>query len=423
MNQNAEARHTGPPSASHTPHKPGLFYGYIVVGAAALIMLVLFGAQYSFGIFFKPMLEQFGWSRALTSGVYSLNCVIQGFFTMLAGRLNDRFGPRIVITFSGLLVLLGYVLMSRVNAVWQIYLFYGVFISLGSCAWVPLVSTSTRWFIARRGMMSGIISAGIGCGMVIFPPVANWLIAGVGWRHSYTIMGVFTAVVMLLAAQLLRRDPTQKGLLPYGAGSGEVKESDSPTKGYTLGEAIRTRQFWIICMAFFTTNFCVQTVVVHMVPHATDIGIGPAAAATVISAVGVLSIMSKVGIGVAIDRVGGKRVLVALLAILAISFLWLLPADRLWMLFVFAVIFASGYGGSSAVQSPIIAEYFGIKAHGTIMGTLLIGNFLGGAVSPSLAGRIFDTTESYRWAFIICVVVCLASFVSTLLLKPPPRKV
>jgi MFS family permease len=422
MDRNDEAKDTKLPPASNKTGKPRLFYGYVIVGAAFLTMVVLYGVQYSFGVFFKPMLDEFGWSRALTSGVYSMNVVVQGLFTIVAGRLSDRFGPKIVVIFSGFLLCLGYSLMSRINAVWQIYLFYGVFISLGSCLWVPLASTCARWFIRRRGMMSGIISSGIGFGMVIFPPLANLLIHSYGWRLSYIIMGVSSAAVMLISAQFLLRDPSQKGLLAYGDSATDAIVSDSGRQGYSLKEAIRTRQFWIICLTFFTTNFCVQGVIVHMVPHATDIGIAAAAAATIISAIGVLSITTKIGVGTIIDKLGGKPVLRAVPVLLSLSFLWLLPANQLWMFYLFAIIFAIGYGGSSAIQSPIVAEYFGLKSHGTIMGMILIGNFAGGALSPLLAGRIFDTSGSYRWAFIICIIVSLVAFTSTLFLRPARKK-
>ncbi len=385
-------------------------------------MMTLFGSQYAFGVFFKPMLDDFGWSRAITSGAYSMNVVIQGIFTILAGRLSDRFGPRIVVTVSAVLIGAGYFLMSRITAVWQIYVFYGILISLGSCVWVPLISTVARWFVRRRGMMSGTISAGIGLGMVVFPPLANRLIASYGWQLSYVIVGLSAAAVILAAAQLLRRDPAEKGLAALGAAVGQPQSPHPENEGYSLGEAIRTRQFWIICLAFFTSNFCVQMVTVHLVAHLTDMGIAAAAAASVLSGVGLLSIFSKIGEGGAIDRLGAKPVLVFVPAMMSLAFAWMLFAGQLWMFYVFAVIFAAGYGGSSAVQSPLVAEYFGLRHHGAIMGTILIGNYAGGALSPVLAGRIFDTNDSYRWAFVVSIIISLAAFTATLALKPLPRK-
>jgi len=270
--------------------------------------------------------------------------------------------------------------------------------------------------------MSGTISAGIGLGMVVFPPLANRLIAAYGWQLSYVIVGVSASVVILAAAQFLRRDPSEKGVSAYGGDLDRSRRPRAEDEGYSLGEAIRTRQFWIICLAFFTSNFCVQMVTVHLVAHLTDIGIAAAAAAAVLSGIGLLSIFSKIGEGSAIDRLGAKPILVFVPAMMSLSFVWVLFAGQLWTFYVFAVIFAAGYGGSSAVQSPLVAEYFGLRHHGAIMGTILIGNYAGGALSPVLAGRIFDTTDSYRWAFAVSIIISLAAFAATLALKPLPRK-
>ena len=169
---------------SPTRAKPQRFYGYIVVVAAFFIMVLMFGIFDTFGVFFKPLLTDFGWTRAVTSGAFSLYWIIQGLLAIVVGRVNDRFGPRVVITFCGFIFGLGYLLMSQVSALWQLYLFYGVMIGTGmSGAFVPLTSTVARWFVKRRSMMTGIVVAGIGIGGLIAPPVANWLISIYDWRY------------------------------------------------------------------------------------------------------------------------------------------------------------------------------------------------------------------------------------------------
>ena len=158
------------------PHggKPEFFYGYIVVVAAFLIMVAIFGLYYCFGIFFDPMLLEFGWTRAMTSGAFSLSMVVYGLLNVAVGGLTDRFGPRMVVTICGLLIGLGYLLMSQISAVWQLYLFYGVIIGAGmGGSFIALLSSVARWFVKRRGMMTGIVMAGIGIGTLIGPPVAS----------------------------------------------------------------------------------------------------------------------------------------------------------------------------------------------------------------------------------------------------------
>jgi MFS family permease len=154
---------------------PRLFYGYIIVAAGFLISMATWGTLYSFGIFFKPVLEQFGWTRAATAGAYSLMVVVSGLGNIVVGKLTDKFGPRLVISVFGILMGAGYMLMSHMSTLWEFYLYYAVLLGLGgSVNVVPLASAVSRWFIKGRGIMMGIIVSGIGTGTFIMPPIANW---------------------------------------------------------------------------------------------------------------------------------------------------------------------------------------------------------------------------------------------------------
>ena len=145
--------------------KVRFFYGYIVVVAAFCIMVVMWGTFHAFGIFFNPVLAEFGWTRAMTSGAFSLSLLVSGFSAIFMGRLTDRIGPRLVLALCGFLLGLGYLLISRVSAFWQLYLLYGVIIGIAmGGSWVPLMSTVARWFVARRSMMTGVVLAGLGTG-------------------------------------------------------------------------------------------------------------------------------------------------------------------------------------------------------------------------------------------------------------------
>ena len=192
--------------------QPKIFYGYIVVAVAFLIMMIMWGTSYSFGVFFKPLLAEFGWTRAMTSGAYSLCMLLTGLLSIGTGRLTDRFGPRVVVTGCGLFLGLGCLLVSQVSALWQLYLFYGVMIGAGlSGAVVPMVATVARWFVKRRGMMTGITISGLGMGTLVMPPITNWLISTYGWRTSYIIIGITALVLVTSAAQFMKRDPAQIG--------------------------------------------------------------------------------------------------------------------------------------------------------------------------------------------------------------------
>jgi MFS transporter, OFA family, oxalate/formate antiporter len=248
--------------------QPRFYYGYTILITSFLILVIAGGALYSFGVFFKPLLNEFGWTRAVTSGAYSLNLVLGGGFGILAGRLSDRFGPRLILTLGGLLVGLGYLLMSQVNAIWQVYLFYGILVSMGMGALtVPVPSAVVRWFSKKRGLATGIVMAGIGVGIVIMPPLANLFISNYSWRTSYTILGITLAAIVILA-QFMRCPPDQKNHVKAVSNTVNTDVPNLQAQGLSLREAIRTGKFWIVILIGFFCYFGTQTVMVHLVAHA-----------------------------------------------------------------------------------------------------------------------------------------------------------
>ena len=173
------------------------FYGYNIVAAGFVIQGVCIGAMFTYGVFFREFQAEFGWSRAMISGAASAAFLIMGAVGILAGRLTDRIGPKIIIVVSGISFGMGYLLMSRMQALWQLYLLYGLMVGIGlSTHDVITLSTVTRWFIRRRGMMSGIVKVGTGFGQMVVPLIATLLISAYGWRNAYLIMGVVVLVAL-----------------------------------------------------------------------------------------------------------------------------------------------------------------------------------------------------------------------------------
>lgn len=398
------------------------FYGYIIVAAGFLFMLIAFGAQYSFGVFFKPVLTEFGWTRAETSGAYSLYFLIMGLFNIFAGKLSDRFGPRIAVSAFGICLGLSYLLMSQIHAIWQLYLFFGVLSGIGMGFFVPIVSTVAKWYIRARGLMTGIVVAGIGVGLIVMPPFANNLIANHGWRSSYIIIGFIILGIILIVAKFLKRDPSQVSQYPDDSEQLSVENLHSSIQGIPMQKAILIRQFWMLVVMNFSFNYCIQTAIVHVVPYATDIGFQAVIAATILTTIGVASIAGKIGIGGIYDRIGSKRSFIIASILMIISMVWLNLAQAPWAFYMFAAIFGLGYGGFSSLQSPSVADLFGLKAHGAIFGIIFFSSTIGGAGGPLITGFIFDNYGSYQLGFLICAgfgVLCLAM---ALLLKPvqPP---
>jgi MFS family permease len=376
--------------------------------------------MFTYGVFFKELQAEFGWSRALISGASSLSFLIMGAGGIIAGTLNDRIGPKIIMVVSGISLGLGYILMSRLEMPWQLYLLYGGLVGIGfSTHDVITLSTVARWFVKHRGMMSGLVKVGTGAGQFLLPIIAAALIALLGWRSAYLIIGVVSLAALVGLAQLMKRDPQEIGLLPDGDNHYN-SNSKSWTEAHSLPlrAALRTRQFWTICIAEFTIFSCLLTTIIHITPHARDLGLQPALAAAVLSIIGGVSILGRIVMGSANDKIGGKRSMIICFILLISSLVWLQVVDNTWMLFIFALIYGFAHGGFFTVMSPTVAEFFGTGSHGLLFGMVLFSGTIGGSVGPLLAGYIFDVTGSYRVAFITLTALAFMGFVSITILRP-----
>jgi MFS family permease len=394
-------------------------YGHVIAASCFCIQAVGIGTYLSYGVLFNPLIDEFGWSRASISGAASMAFLLMGFLGIGVGKLNDRMGPRILMTVSGIFFGLGYFLMSRLEAIWQLYLFFGVIFGIGlSTIDVIALSTIARWFVKKRGIVTGIVKVGTGFGQMVIPFLVSVLIIRYGWRSSCVSIGVAMLIILVAIAQLLRRDPGQMGLAPDGDASGSTDGLVSDIEGLSLREAVRTRQFWTICASMLAILFCLLTVMVHIVPYAQEMNVSPTRAASVLSTIAGVSMAGRFISGIAIDRIGSKRVIIFCFILLVAGLLWLQIATELWMLYLFAVVYGVAHGGFFTAFSPLIAEFFGIKFHGSLFGVTMFSGNLGGSLGPITAGYVFDITGAYAGAIWICTVVAIIGFVLVTLLKP-----
>ncbi|UCG83465.1 MAG: MFS transporter [Dehalococcoidia bacterium] len=398
--------------------RPRFFYGYIVAGAALFTMVITYGSYNSFGVFFRPLLSDFSSTRAMVSGAFSLSWMMQGALSIVMGRLTDRFGPRAVLTICGVLVGLGYLLLSQIGAVWQLYLFYGVMVGVGSSTFVPLTSTVARLFVKRRTVMTGIATVGIGLGSLIIPLLANKIILAYDWRMSFIVLGIMAFVIVTSAAQFLRKDITRFNQFSENNNK-SGKESPRLDAGTSsVRKAVRTNQFWMIFVIFFCLGYCGMAIQVHIVPYATDINISPSIAALILSTIGGGSIVGRIVLGNVGDRIGNRQTYIIGFALMSLTILLLLPLRYAWSFYPVAFIFGMGYGSGIAQESPLVATVFGLTAHGSIFGMLSLGYTIGAATGPVVAGYIFDVTTSYQVAFVITAAIGIVSLTLNLLLKP-----
>jgi MFS family permease len=343
---------------------------------------------------------------------------LQGVLGVGAGLITDKFGPRLVMSVCGAFLCLGYVLMSTVTAVWQMYIFFGVLIGIGmSGPWVSLLSTISKWFISRRSTMTGIVLLGTGIGTVIASPVANHLITLFDWRKSFIFIGITVGIVVIFLAQFLRKDPAQLGQIAFNNGK-YVDHKSSPAVGFTLKEAIKTLQFWLICLMFVCFGIAMFGIMVHLVPHAINLGIEPKMASGILAALGGSTMIGRVALGYAGDKIGNRRVFIFGFILMAANLLWLVSTREVWGLYLFAVIFGIVHAGMGVSESPLVAGFFGLKYHGLIFGITGMAFCVGGALGPWMTGYIFDLTGNYMVSFFISASVCLIGLFLTILLKP-----
>ena len=381
--------------------------------------MMYLGLFFTFGVLFPEFEKEFGWSRAQISGASSTMFIVMGVLGIAMGRVNDQIGPRILLTASTVVFALGFILMSRMTALWHLYLFYGLLCGLGIAAHdVVVLSTVARWFTRGRGLMSGLVKTGAGIGQLIVPLFAAFFILRHGWRDATMVVGLVALIVMVIAAQVVRRDPKSLGLRPWGDDQKEVANDVTQEAGLDLKQAVRTRQFWLISMAKLADWYCLFTIIIHVVPHGIDQGLEPATAAIVLSVIGGCSILGRLILGAGFDYLGAKRSLLIAFALLFLSVVFLqLLSDPRW-LFAFAFVYGIGHGGFFAIASPSVAEYFGTRSHGVIFGIVMFTGSIGGTLGPWLSGWLYDSTGTYDIAFLLVSGFSVFGFLMACGLKP-----
>lgn len=402
--------------------KPGLFYGYSIIILSIIILFPSFGIYDSFGIFFTPLLNEFNWGRATLSGAYSLSFVMLGVVGILWGKMTDRYGPRIVLTLCGLLIGSGYLLMSLMDDIWQLYLFLGIMIGSGmGGTWAPLLSLVSRWFYRRRGMMTGLVLTGLSAGVMVLPPILDSLISSYGLSTTYLLLGGVLLVLIVLAAQFLKLDPSQKGQLPDGMVEENHVMPNQDSGGYSLREAFHTPQCWLVLLMFGCLGFCFFSIVVHIVPHAIDLGISDRSAAFILTIHGGATILGNFVMGRLGDRIGSRRVFIVCFVLTAVAVTWLLLANEMWMFALFAVVFGFSIGGNTTSEAPLTAKLFGLRHHGSILGFEAFGFTIGAALGPVISGYVFDSTNSYQIAFITGIAIAILGVILAAVLRPTEK--
>jgi MFS family permease len=399
-----------------------VYYGWIVVAAAFAVLFLAYGIQYAFGLFFTALTEEFGWSRASLSGVFSLYAAAYALLSLPAGRLTDRWGPRRVVALGGGLLGLGLALSGTVGNLGTLYGTYLLAAMGMSTAYVPCNATVARWFEARRGLAVGLAMSGAGVGIFVCPPLVAMLLALAGWRRAYVVLGVGLALALGLIACLFVRDPRERGLRPYGAAATARAPAGAAEDGWPVARAVRHRSFGLLLAVYALTWMPVFMPLVHLVPLARDLGLSPVVGATALSMLGAGSLAGRLGLGAVSDAIGRRPALAISLGLQALAFAGLAGATDAMALYAAAATYGLGYGAVSTLMPALVADFYGPAHAGSLVGACfgLAGPWSG--LGPVLGGWLFDVTGTYAWAFGIGGALNALALLLLVAMRPPERR-
>jgi MFS family permease len=404
------------------------FYGHVITAAGFLIWLIGWGSfTPSFSVFLKPLIAEFGWSRADASLAYSLSFLSQAGFAVIMGWLTDRLGPRLVITVLGSCLGLCYLLLSQVTTLWQFQALYALLGGLGmSTLSIPVMVTVSRWFVKKRAFTIGIVQAGMGIGGLIFPPLAGYLILAYGWRDAYVVYGLINLVGIFVAGLALRRDPSVMDEVPDGRENAD-QVSREPAPGtqpasLSLRKAAASSQFWIIAGLYAVFGFCRSTYVAHVPAHVQDLGFSLVDGANVLAVVWGASMFGRVGMGRMADRMGNRPTFIVSFLMTTASLFLVLIGKELWIIYLFAFIFGVAWGNQAVLRFSVASEVFGVASLGLIVGILGVAESSAATLGSYIAGYIFDISGTYTAVFWMGILLSATAALLAGLLKPGTAK-
>jgi len=382
---------------------------------------------YAWSVFIKPLNAEFGWNRADISMAFSICVLVFGLITFVAGKMSDKYGPRVVVAIGAVILGIGFFFAGFITSKTQLYLTYGLLAGLGGgLVYLPPIATAPKWWPDRKALATGFAVVGLGLGSFIMAPLATYLIndPAYGWRYVFYFVGIAMGIMGLVSAFCLSNPP--KGWKPAGwnpptapSDAGVVKE----TRDYTFSEATRTSQFWMLYIGYFCGAFAGLMVIGHIAGHGIDSGLQPMQAAMVVSILGIFNAATRILMGYAADKIGAKAALITIFVLQVVAMALLYPAGKsVVFLGVIAAIIGWNYGGMFTLFPSTCLQYYGPTSQGSNYGLLFTSFGLAGFVGPYVGGMLKDVTKSYYIPFIVGAVVVAISVIMISLTKAPPKK-
>ncbi len=382
---------------------------WVVVWATFVCLAVIFGVSYSFAAFFENFAKEFAAQRADVSWIFGLCGLVYFVLGAGGGMLADRWGPRLVCMTGMVFIAMGLFLTSLAQSLASVYLSYGLLVGLGiAFVYTPSIACVQPWFDKRRGLASGIASAGVGAGTLILPVVVSYLLIEVNWREALQMMSAGVLLIGLTAGFLLKRAPNLSG------------NTSGQLPGLTLSATLKTPSFKWLYMGTLLGAPVMFVPFAHISAAARDAGVPDAQAVGRVGLIGIGSLVGRFAIGWLADRMGRIRTLMLMQGLMGLSYLVWAGAQDPWMFAVFALWFGLSYGSIVSLLPAICMDLFGGRAVSAIIGTLYTGAALGNLLGPVFAGQVFDMTQSYALVIWITLgISALATYSCWRILKYP----
>ena len=386
-------------------------YGWVMVALGALMTCIAVGAMFSLAVFLQPITQSTGWSHTAVSSAMTLNFLAMGAAGFGWGALSDRVGPRPVVLAGAILLGLGLYLASRAQTPLGFQISFGLLVGVAVGSFFsPMIAAVMGWISGRRGLAVALVSVGVGVAPMTMSPFAAWLITQMDWRASLTVIAVLVWATLIPAALFARRPPVQPMSQPV-----------AQEKPMGLRQAFLSWPFIVLALTFFACCAAHAGPIFHTVTYAMTCGIAPLAAVTVYSVEGLAGLGGRLALGVAADRMGVKRVLIAGLVIQALAAFAFVSASRLGEFYAVAAVFGFAYGGVMPLYAVLAREYFGQRILGAVFGAAAMVSSLGMAAGPAIGGWVYDTFGQYTWMYIYSGAVGLGAVAIAFFFPPFPR--
>jgi MFS family permease len=410
------------------------YFGWAVVGFSFITLALAYGTWYAYSVFFVALLKEFGWSRSIGAGAFSIAIIVSSLIAPFVGAMVHSAGPRMVIIGGSLVFGIGCMLCSLTRTWWEFYLFFGFIaaIGLGAAGYVPNVTLVQIWFKEKKGLPMGIISAGIGVGILVCVPSIQHLIDWVGWRATYRIIALFVPLVILFGGiPLLRKPPqtttlshSEKDISPTVIKDSLIVDEVWTSQRWTVRKAIATKQFWFVSLCIFSSSVLTQSLFTHQVAFFVDRGLETLVASYIVGVVGIVSVGFKILWGALSDRIGREITFTMGISFYIFTLIILILFNYFpssYLTYFYSAFFGIGYAVTASLTPLISADLFQGQGFGGIFGSLMIFTGLGGAWGTWFAGFLYDRTGTYVPVFVILIVFALAACLSVW--QAAPRKI